>query len=85
MLSQGEFPANVLPWKALERRGFRVELVPTDEHGWPDEGALVRRMDREDVRALGISAVQYVTGFRADLETLGVEGVTDQLIADFGF
>jgi len=71
LLSQGEFPANVLPWKALERRGFRVELVPSDEHGWPNEDALVRRLDREDVRALGISAVQYVTGFRADLEMLG--------------
>jgi cysteine desulfurase/selenocysteine lyase len=71
LLSEGEFPANVLPWKALERRGFRVDLVPTDERGWPDEDALLRRLDREDVRALGISAVQYVTGFRADLATLG--------------
>jgi len=71
VLSQGEFPANVLPWKALERKGFRVELVPTDERGWPDEDALLRRLDGEDVRAVGISAVQYVTGFRADLEKLG--------------
>ncbi len=71
VLSQGEFPANVLPWKALERRGFRVELVPTDGRGWPDEEALLRRLDRDDVRALGVSAVQYVTGFRADLEALG--------------
>ncbi|MGD8320561.1 MAG: aminotransferase class V-fold PLP-dependent enzyme, partial [Gemmatimonadota bacterium] len=30
LVSEGEFPANVLPWMALEARGFRVELVPVD-------------------------------------------------------
>lgn len=71
LASQGEFPANVLPWKALEGRGFRVELVDTDEEGWPDEEALHARVAREDVRALALSAVQYVSGYRADLEALG--------------
>ena len=71
LTSQGEFPANVLPWKPLETRGFRVELVALDQHGWPDEEALAARLGREDVRALAISAVQYVSGYRADLEALG--------------
>ncbi len=71
LTSQGEFPANVLPWKPLEARGFRVELVETDGRGWPDEEALLARLGREDVRALALSAVQYVSGYRADLEALG--------------
>lgn len=71
LTSQGEFPANVLPWKPLEARGFHVELVDVDEHGWPDEEALKDLLGRDDVRALAISAVQYVSGHRADLEALG--------------
>lgn len=71
LVSEGEFPANVLPWMALESRGFRVEIVPRDGHGWPDEEALLSRLDREGVRALALSAVQYVSGYRADLPRLG--------------
>ena len=33
LLLQGEFPANVLPWKSLTRRGFHVEVVPGDPAG----------------------------------------------------
>lgn len=71
VVSAGEFPANVLPWKALSDRGFRVELVPTDEDGSPREDALIEALRAPDVRALSVSAVQFVTGYRADLEALG--------------
>jgi selenocysteine lyase/cysteine desulfurase len=71
LTSEGEFPANILPWKPLERRGFRVELVETNAQGWPDEDALLALLGRENVRALALSAVQYVSGYRADLEALG--------------
>ncbi|MFQ5536063.1 MAG: aminotransferase class V-fold PLP-dependent enzyme [Gemmatimonadota bacterium] len=71
LVSHGEFPANVFPWKALEPRGFRVELVPTDELGRPREEEILARLGRDDVRALALSAVQYATGYRADLEALG--------------
>ena len=71
VVSHGEFPANVFPWKALEPRGFRVELVPTDALGRPDEDALLARLKAPGVRALAVSAVQFSTGFRADLARLG--------------
>lgn len=71
LVSQGEFPANVLPWKALEARGFTVEIVPTLADGLPDEPELMRRLEARDVRALAVSAVQYATGYRADLTALG--------------
>lgn len=71
VVSRGEFPANVLPWKALEPRGFRVELVEADELGRPREEALLRRLEAPEVRALAVSAVQFATGYRMDLARLG--------------
>lgn len=71
VLSQGEFPANVLPWKALEDHGFRVETVPADAAGRPREDALLERLEAPGVRALAVSAVQFATGYRMDLARLG--------------
>ncbi len=71
VVSQGEFPANVLPWKALERQGFLVQLVPTDRFGCPREDLIRDALDGPDVRALALSAVQFATGYRADLKGLG--------------
>lgn len=71
VVSEGEFPANVLPWRALESEGFRVERVPTDEHGLPDEARLMERLREDDVRAFALSAVQFATGYRADLRAFG--------------
>jgi cysteine desulfurase / selenocysteine lyase len=66
-----EFPANVYGWLALEREGYLVEMLPVDDAGCPREDALLQRIARGDVCALTISAVQFATGYRADLETLG--------------
>jgi cysteine desulfurase / selenocysteine lyase len=71
VLPDDEFPANVYPWMALERDGFRVERLPLAADGCPDEAALAARVARGDVAALAISAVQFATGFRADLARLG--------------
>lgn len=71
VVSHGEFPANVLPWKALEERGFRVEYVPTDRHGLPDESRLMERIRGDDVRAFALSAVQFASGYRVRPEPFG--------------
>jgi cysteine desulfurase/selenocysteine lyase len=71
LVSQGEFPANVLPWMALESKGFTVDVVPTGEDGLPDEPEIIRRLDASDVRAFAVSAVQYASGHKADLPSLG--------------
>jgi cysteine desulfurase / selenocysteine lyase len=65
-----EFPANIYPWMALERLGVRFELIPCRD-GLPDEDALLRAMERPDVRLVTTSWVSFATGFRADLATLG--------------
>jgi cysteine desulfurase/selenocysteine lyase len=71
LVSQGEFPANVLPWMTLESKGFTVDVVPTAEDGLPDELEILRRLEANDVRAFAVSAVQYASGYEADLSSLG--------------
>jgi cysteine desulfurase/selenocysteine lyase len=60
-----EFPANLLPWKRLESRGVRIDWLsaadPLDKVDAAARGA----------RLLAVSFVQYLSGFRADLEAIG--------------
>ena len=66
-----EFPANVYPWMALAARGARLELVPPTPEGLPDEPALLRALERPEVKAVTVSWVQFGTGYAADLAALG--------------
>lgn len=69
--SEGEFPANVYPWLALERaRGVATHLVPTCD-GLPDEDALLAALDRPRAKLLAISWVSFATGYTVDLARLG--------------
>ena len=69
--SDREFPANVYPWMGLTHKGVRLDLVPSDELGRPDEQRILERLGQGDVSVLALSAVQFATGFRARLDTLG--------------
>lgn len=72
IVSDREFPANVYPWLRLPREeGVRVDLIPTDERGFPDEARLHEELAKGDVAVLAISAVQYLSGYLADLPALG--------------
>lgn len=72
VVSAREFPANVYPWMELERsRGVRVEVIPADELGRPDEDRLHAELARGDVGIFALSAVQYINGYTADLEAFG--------------
>jgi selenocysteine lyase/cysteine desulfurase len=71
VLCEGEFPANVFPWKLLERRGFTLDVVPADDLGRPREEEILTALDGPGVRALALSAVQFSSGYRADLVSLG--------------
>lgn len=66
----GEFPANIYPWMALERRGVRLERIPL-VGGLPDEEALHVALDRPEVKAVTVSWVQFASGYRTDLARLG--------------
>ena len=66
----GEFPANIYPWMALERRGVGLERLPL-AGGLPDEEGLHVALDRPEVRAVTVSWVQFASGYRTDLARLG--------------
>ncbi|HET9013159.1 MAG TPA: aminotransferase class V-fold PLP-dependent enzyme, partial [Gemmatimonadaceae bacterium] len=68
-----EFPANVYPWMALERRaGVELRLLPCGAGRLPDEEALLRAIEREPrVKAVTLSWVSFATGYRVDLERIG--------------
>ncbi|HEV2291818.1 MAG TPA: aminotransferase class V-fold PLP-dependent enzyme, partial [Gemmatimonadales bacterium] len=38
--------------------------------GWPDEAALLQRLERPEVKAVAVSLVQFSNGYRADLAAL---------------
>lgn len=68
----GDFPANVYPWMAMQRRGgARLEQMALLPNGLPDWDALPARLDRGDVGLLAISWVSFVSGDRADLMRIG--------------
>ena len=70
VVSDREFPANVYPWMGPGCPG-RLETVPADAAGRPDEDRILERLDRGDVSVFAVSAVQFATGWRADLPRLG--------------
>jgi len=63
-----EFVGTVLPWRVLEQTGVQVKLVPHRD-GTIDLDDLDAAVDKQ-TRAVVISAVQEVNGFRTDLEEL---------------
>jgi selenocysteine lyase/cysteine desulfurase len=70
LVSRGEFPANVFPWRALDELGVELELVPLTRQGWPDEALLLERVRDPAVRVLALSLVQFQTGYLADIAAL---------------
>jgi selenocysteine lyase/cysteine desulfurase len=66
---EGEFAANFYPWKALEKRGVVLRLVPAEEGRVSQEAILGALTSR--TRVVAVSFVQYLSGFRLDLEKLG--------------
>src|SRR5580700_2376716 len=60
-----EFPANQYPWRRLESKGVKIEWLsvtdPLDKIEAAAKGA----------RLLAISFVQYLTGYRVDVQAIG--------------
>ncbi|HWG37306.1 MAG TPA: aminotransferase class V-fold PLP-dependent enzyme [Terriglobales bacterium] len=62
-----EFPANLYPWLELRSRGVQVELLPEAALANPDR---IRAACR-GAKLLTVSFVQFLSGFRSDLDALG--------------
>jgi cysteine desulfurase/selenocysteine lyase len=69
VLAGVEFPSNAYPWMALERFGVECRIVPPPYPGASVE-AFEPLVDRR-TRLIAASAVQFLTGHRADLTALG--------------
>lgn len=70
VISDQEFPSNRVVWEALKRFGVDTLQVPLN--GSDPEGALIAAIGPR-TRLLSISAVQYASGLRLDLQRLGQE------------
>ncbi len=64
-----EFPANVYPFLNLERRGVKVDFIPSEEGVVTLEA--IERTLRPETRLLAISWVQFLSGYRVDLKEVG--------------
>jgi selenocysteine lyase/cysteine desulfurase len=66
----GEFPANFYPWRSLrDQYGVELRLCP-QKNGRIDVEELTGLID-ENTKLVTVSAVQFCSGFRIDLETIG--------------
>lgn len=63
-----DFPANVHPWRRLADRGVRTRWVPLRDGGY--DLAEVAALVGPATRLIAVSHVNFLTGFRIDLEAV---------------
>ncbi len=69
LLCDFEFPSNVYPWKALERKGVRVGMVPSSGYGLTVDAIDAART--KNTRVVTVSGVQFFSGRKEELALLG--------------
>lgn len=69
LLNNAEFPANLHPFLHLRRHGLQVDIMQVDNGVVTPQ--IIERALRNETRLLAISAVQFLSGYRADLEAIG--------------
>jgi len=69
VISNEEFPSNFIVWDALRAQGVELRIANISRSDKP-ERAIIELMDA-NTRLLSISAVQYASGLRMNLELLG--------------
>jgi selenocysteine lyase/cysteine desulfurase len=70
IIADGDFPANIYPWLNLERRGVQVRMIPRRKDGAVLLPDVISLLD-ERTRLVSLSSVNYLTGFRADIDSIG--------------
>jgi cysteine desulfurase/selenocysteine lyase len=69
LLNDMEFPANVRPYYHLKKHGVEIRFI-RNERGKISPGA-IRSALSPRTRLVGLSAVQFLSGYRADLRAIG--------------
>ncbi len=69
IIPENEFPANVIPWLALRKKGVEVRFVKENQKriAVDDINALID----ENTKAVSVSYVEFSTGFRNDVKAIG--------------
>src|SRR5262249_45626910 len=70
VIPRDEFPSVVYPFMNLQRRGVELRLVEKDARGYTDLDRVAEAIDGR-TRALAISHVEFMDGYRNDLATIG--------------
>lgn len=64
-----EFPANVYPFLNLQKKGVKIKIIPSKNGRIEFED--IEKAITTKTKLLSISHVQFLTGYRADLENIG--------------
>lgn len=71
LITNQEFPSNRIVWESLNSIGVKIKQVDVDDFDRANQNIIDNLT--EDVRLLSISAVQYASGLRLDLEAIGAQ------------
>jgi cysteine desulfurase/selenocysteine lyase len=66
-----EFPSNVYPWMNLQQRGTGIEARCISHDGGGLTVEALEKYADEHTRVVAVSSVEFLTGFKNDLEALG--------------
>lgn len=69
LLNSMEFPANVYPFLHLKRLGVEVDFIPCPDGILTAE--MIERALTQRTRIVSVSFVQFLNGFKADLNAIG--------------
>jgi cysteine desulfurase / selenocysteine lyase len=69
LLNEAEFPANLYPYLNLKRLGVELDFLPAPA-GVVTVDDIVKVL-RPRTRVVGLSAVQFLSGYKADLAAIG--------------
>ena len=65
-----DYPANVYPWKDLERKGVKVVYLKPDSPGQISP-ELVERAMTPKTRLVALASCHFLTGYRIDVDRIG--------------
>jgi selenocysteine lyase/cysteine desulfurase len=69
ILNDMEFPANVYPYLSLRRHGVGLDFIKCPDHKITFE--MIESALTPRTRVVALSAVQFLTGYRADMAAIG--------------
>lgn len=70
VVADGDFPSNIYPWLNITGQGVEVKFIPRRADGGVYMDDVVKLVDN-NTRLVSLSSVNYVTGFKLDIDAIG--------------